>query len=62
MNFGKTQRDIDMNAKGDYLDRAYLDQMALRIVRWGGWTAWAVAKGYLRGSIRLKSTQIRWFS
>jgi hypothetical protein len=42
--------------------------MVLRTVGPGGWTVWAVAKGTKktklssRGAIRLKSTQIIWFS
>jgi hypothetical protein len=34
-----------MKAKGVCPDRVHSDQMVLGMVRRGGWTAWAVAKG-----------------
>ncbi len=57
----KTQGGIWKKAKGDYQDRVHSDQMVLVIARWGGWTVWAVAKGKIRGTTGVESTQIRWF-
>jgi hypothetical protein len=50
-----------MKAKEDYPDRVHFDQMVLWVVRRGGWTAWAVAKGNLRppDSSPLKSDSFR---
>jgi hypothetical protein len=48
-----------MKDKGDYKDRVHSDQMVLVLVRRGGLTGRAVAKGKPRGTTRTKSTQIR---
>ncbi len=51
-----------MKSKGRLQGSSPLRSDGSWTVRRGGWTAWAVAKGNSRGTIRLESTQIRWFS
>ncbi len=36
---GELQGEFYMQAKDYYLNRVYSDQMVLKIVRWGCWTA-----------------------
>ncbi len=45
-----------------YQYQVHSDHIVLVTVRQGGWTAWMAAKDNSRGAIKLKSTQIRWFS
>ncbi len=45
-----------MKAKGDHWVSVHLDKMVLKVVRQGGWTVRAVAKGKPRWTTRLKST------
>ncbi len=52
-------------AKGDHLDRVYLDQMVLEMMRRGRLVLVIGAKSLItnsRKTISLESTQIRWFS
>jgi hypothetical protein len=51
-------RGIYVQAKGDYLDRVHSDQTVLKIVRW---RLSHMSKSNSRGTIRLESTQIRWW-
>jgi hypothetical protein len=52
----KAQGENWMKAKRDHRVSGHLDKMVLKLVRQGGWTARAVAKGKPRGTTRLKST------
>ncbi len=58
---GNSQEKLN-ESQGDYQDRVYSDQTVLMIVRQGGWSVCEVVKGKPRGTTRVKSTQIRWFS
>jgi hypothetical protein len=58
-------RDTVRKAKGDHLGRIHSDQKVLEVIRWGEaglcYPRLRISK-LAQGTIRLESTQIRWFS
>jgi hypothetical protein len=53
---GNLRRKLN-ESQGDHMGWVQLDEVVLKEVRWGGWTAWAVAKGDPRGTTRLESSR-----
>jgi hypothetical protein len=56
-------RNMLRNAKGDHLEHVHSDQMVLEIIRWGRLVLFIGGQGRSsKKTVRLESTQIRWFS
>jgi hypothetical protein len=54
-----------LNARGAHLDRVHSDQVVLEMIRGRGWSLSSEAKSLKTSSkktVKLESTQIRWFS